>query len=39
MSNFVLIVDFEHAKVCLVHIEKVNFFEDKIGHIMGYVLF
>ena len=39
ISNFVLIVDFEQANVCLVHIEKANIFEDKIGHIMRYVLF
>ena len=25
--------------VCLVHIEKVNIFEDKVGHITRYVLF
>ena len=35
ISNFVLIVDFEQANVCLVHIEKANIFEDKIGHIMN----
>ena len=39
ISNFVLIVDFEQANVCLVHIEKEKIFEDKIGHIMHYVLF
>ena len=39
MSNFVLILDFEQANVCLVHIEKANFFEGKIGHIMRYALF
>ena len=39
ISNFVLITDFEQANVCLVHIEKVNIFEGKIWHIMGYVLF
>ena len=38
ISNFVLIVDFEQANVCLV-IEKANIFEDKIWHIMRYVLF
>ena len=37
--TFVLIVDFEQANVYLVHIEKANIFEDKIGHIMRYVLF
>ena len=39
ISNFVLIVEFEQANVCFVHIEKVNIFEDKIGHITRYVLF
>ena len=39
MSNFILIVDFEQANVCLVYIEKANFFEGKIGYIMRYVLF
>ena len=38
ISNFFLIVDFEQAKVCLVQIEKTNTFEDKIGHIMLYVV-
>ena len=38
ISNFVLIVDFEQANVCLAHIEKLNTFEDKIGHIMRYVV-
>ena len=37
--QFVLIADFEQANVFLVHIEKANIFEDKIGHIMRYVLF
>ena len=39
ISKFVLIVDFEQANVCLVHTEKANIFEEKIGHIMLYVLF
>ena len=39
ISNFLLIVDFKQANVCLAHIEKANIFEDKIGHIMHYVLF
>ena len=39
ISNFVLIVDFAQANVCLVLIEKTNIFEDKIGYIMRYVLF
>ena len=38
ISNFVLIADFEQANVCLVHIEKENTFEDKIGRIMRYVV-
>ena len=47
--HFVLIVDFEQANLCLVHIEQANvclvriekatIFENKIGHIMRYVLF
>ena len=37
ISNFV-IIDFEHANVCWVHIEKRNTFEDKIGYIMRYVV-
>ena len=36
--NFVLIVDFEQANVRLVHIEKSNTYEDKIGHFMRYVV-
>ena len=35
ISNFVLILDFEQVNLCLVHIEKENIFEDKIGHIMN----
>ena len=38
ISNFVLIVDFEQANVWLVHIEKTNIFEDKIGHIMRWII-
>ena len=34
ISNLVLIVGFEQGSVCFVHFEKVNIFEDKIGHIM-----
>ena len=37
--NGVLIYDFEQANVCFTHIERANIFEDKIGHIMRYVLF
>ena len=37
--NFVLIVYFEQANVCLVHTEMANIFEDKIKHIMRHVLF
>ena len=36
ISNF---ADFEQANFCLVHSEKADIFEDKIGHIMRYVLF
>ena len=32
--NFVLIFDFEKAKVSLFHIGKTKTFEDKIEHIM-----
>ena len=38
MSNFVLVIDFEQASVCMVHIEKAITFEDKIGYIMRYVV-
>ena len=38
ISNFLLIVDSEQANVCLVHIEKASTFEDKIGHMMRYVV-
>ena len=31
--------DFEQVNICLVHIEKANIFEGKVGHIMRYVLF
>ena len=34
ISNFRLIIDFEQAKVCWVHIEKVNTFEGKIRNII-----
>ena len=34
ISKFLLIIDFEQAKVCWVHIEKINTFEDKITYIM-----
>ena len=36
ISNLILIVDFEQANVCLVHVEKSK--KDKIGHIMRYVV-
>ena len=29
ISNFLLIIDFKHAKVCWVHIEKINTFKKK----------
>ena len=38
ISHFVLIVDFEHANVWWVYIEKSNSFGDKIGYIMLYVV-
>ena len=38
ISNFLLIIDFEQAKVCWVHIEKINTFEDKIRYIIRYVV-
>ena len=34
ISNFLLIINFEQAKVCQVHIEKINTFENKIRCIM-----
>ena len=36
--NFLLIIGFEQANVCWVHIEKVNTFEDKIRYIMRFVI-
>ena len=36
--NFLLIVDFEQAKICWAHIEKINSLEDKIRYIMRYVV-
>ena len=38
ISKFVLVVDFEQANIFLVHIEKVNSSEDKIGYVMRYVV-
>ena len=38
ISNFVLIIDFDQANICLVHIGKAITFEDKIGYIMRYVV-
>ena len=37
ISNLLLIIDFEQAKVCWVHIKKINTFENKIRCIMRYV--
>ena len=37
ISSFVLVVEFEQANVCWVHIEKKNTFEDKIRYVMLYV--
>ena len=39
VNGVILIVDFEQANIWFVHIEKVNIFEDKIGHIMRHVSF
>ena len=36
--NFVLAVDFKQINVYLVHVQKKNTFEDKIGHIICYVV-
>ena len=36
ISIFLLIIDFEQVKVCWVHIEKINTYENKIRHIMRY---
>ena len=38
ISNFLLLIDFEQAKVCWVHIEKIKTFENKIRYIMRYVI-
>ena len=38
ISSFVLIVEFEQANLCWVHIEKTNSFKDKIGYIIRYVV-
>ena len=38
ISNFLLIIDFEQAKLCWVHSEKINTFENKMGYIMYYVV-
>ena len=38
ISNFLLIIDFEQAKLCWVHSEKINTFEIKMGYIMYYVV-
>ena len=37
LSHFVLIVDFEGANFCWVHIENLNTFEGKIRYILRYV--
>ena len=37
ISNFLLIIDFEQATVCWVHIENINTFEKKIRCNMRYV--
>ena len=38
ISNFLLIYYFEQAKVCWVHIEKINTFKNKITYIVSYVV-
>ena len=38
ISNFLQIIDFEKAKICWIHIGKINTFEDKIRYIMLYVV-
>ena len=38
ISNFLLINGFGQAKVCWVHIEKINTFDDKITYIMRYAV-
>ena len=38
ISHLVLIVDFEQANVCWIHIEKKNTFQQKIGYIMNFEL-
>ena len=35
---YCLIVNLERANICWIHAEETNTFEDKIGHIMCYVL-
>lgn len=38
ISNFVLIIDFEHPNIYWVHIDKKNTFQDKNEYIMRYVV-
>ena len=38
ISNVLLIIDFEQAMVCWVHIEKLNTFEDKMRYTIRYVV-
>ena len=38
ISKFLLIIDFEPAKVWWVHVEKINTFENKIRYIMRYAV-
>ena len=38
ISNFLLNIEFEQAKVCWIHIEMINTFESKIKYIMRYVV-
>ena len=36
MFEHVVVVDFEQANVCRVHIKKLNTFGDKFGYILRY---
>ena len=38
ISNFLLIIDFEQANICLVNIKNINTFEYKIWYAMRYVV-
>ena len=38
ISHVILVVYFEQAKVCSIHVEKTNAFERKIEYIMPYAV-